>query len=67
MILGAGGCVKSQIIKAVTEMFETLEISEQVIRLAFTGTAAYNISGTTIHAATKARKNAMVVSVFTKL
>ena len=55
-IKGAGGCGKSHVIKAITKLAHKLSPgcldpgpSQRVALCAYTGTAAFNIGGTTLH------------------
>lgn len=52
---GAGGTGKSEVIKAVTRLFDAWAIPTMLRRAAFTGVAANNIGGSTIHALTGMR------------
>ena len=45
---GEGGTGKSEVIKAVTEMFQILNKSELLKKVAYTGAAASNIDGVTL-------------------
>ena len=45
---GEGGTGKSQIIKCITHLYNVLGKAAEMRRMAFTGTAAYNIQGRTI-------------------
>jgi len=46
---GAGGTGKSRVIKSICEYFERINKRETLLVLAYTGIAASNISGSTIH------------------
>jgi len=59
---GEGGTGKSRIIIAITELFKQLNQSNQLMKMSFTGTAAYNIGGVTIHSAL----NATIAMKFSK-
>ena len=50
-VAGEGGVGKTRVIKAVERGFELLQRKEEVIKLAPTGAAAYNIRGRTLHTA----------------
>ena len=50
-VAGEGGVGKTRVIKAVELGFELLQRKDEVILLAPTGAAAYNIGGRTIHTA----------------
>lgn len=47
---GEGGTGKSRVVHAITEIFKRIGISDQLAKMAFTATAAYNIQGRTVHA-----------------
>ncbi|PCH37357.1 hypothetical protein WOLCODRAFT_46168, partial [Wolfiporia cocos MD-104 SS10] len=48
---GAGGTGKSRVINALKDFFETCNQSRRFRLASFTGVAARNIAGTTLHAA----------------
>ena len=53
---GEGGTGKSRIIDAVSYYFAQYNISSKLKKMAFCGTAAYNIGGRTIHSLIKIKK-----------
>ena len=50
-VAGEGGVGKTRVVKAVERGFELLQRKDEVIKLAPTGAAAYNIRGRTLHTA----------------
>jgi PIF1-like helicase len=51
-LFGEGGTGKSRLIEAIRALFEFRSRSEELVVTATTGSAAYNIGGTTLHSAT---------------